>query len=401
MAREAFMGSRVLHLIRGAMVFTKDGFRKGDIAWTDGGVFADPNDPALRGADDAISGDGLCVIPGLCDIHLHGACGADMSDGDPAGLAAMARWEASRGTTSFCPATMTISSDSILKAMSSARAFHESAEASGWLDESGAPLARMEGIYMEGPFISTEKCGAQDPRHVMAPSADFLRQAHEASGGLVRFTVIAPEAPGAAEFAAASAAMGIRPCVGHTACTYDQARLAFESGACELTHAFNAMPPMLHRAPGPIPAAALCGAAAEIIADGIHIADPMIAMAFRFFGKERMILISDSMRAAGMPDGTYTLGGQEVLVKGREARLEDGTLAGSASCLLDCLRNAVLNARIPLCDAVCAAAVNPRRALGISLDFASPGSEASLIVLTKPEDGLLTRRIVVRGRDAG
>ncbi len=395
------MGSKALHLIKGAMAFDGRSFERRDIAWTEGGAYADPKD-CYFGADAEIQeGKGLYVIPGLCDIHLHGACGADMSDGDPNGLMKIAKWEASHGTTSFCPATMTIAEDAILKAMSSARAFYGEAKASCWRDSDKAPLARMEGIYMEGPFISREKCGAQDPRHVMDPSVEFLKQAQEASEGLVRFAVLAPEERGAVEFAKGALKMGIRTCIGHTACNYKQAIDAFKAGACELTHTFNAMPPMLHRAPGPIPAAALTGASAELIGDGIHIEDPMIAMAFRIFGEEKLILISDSMRAAGMPDGTYTLGGQEVFVKGREARLRDGTLAGSASCLLACLKNAVLGAKVPLESAVAAAAVNPRKAVGATFDgVGSIGGEASFIVLTPPEDGLSVLRIVVRGTDA-
>ncbi|MDD7021904.1 MAG: N-acetylglucosamine-6-phosphate deacetylase [Aeromonadales bacterium] len=395
------MGSKALHVIKGAMAFNGGSFERRDIAWTEDGAYADPKSCDALADAEIQDGKGLYVIPGLCDIHLHGACGADMSDGDPEGLFKMAKWEAAHGTTSFCPATMTITGDAILNAMSSAREFYGHAQESSWRGEDGAALARMEGIYMEGPFISREKCGAQDPRHVMAPSLEFLKKAQEASGGLVRFAVLAPEEDGAVEFAHGAFKMGIRPCVGHTACSYEQALEAFKSGACELTHTFNAMPPMLHRAPGPIPAAALAGASAELITDGIHIEDPMIAMAFRIFGEEKLILISDSMRAAGMPDGAYTLGGQEVFVKGREARLKDGTLAGSASCLLSCLKNAVLRAHVPLESAVTAAAVNPRRAAGaVFSGVGDIGGEASFIVLTPPEEGFLVRRIVVHGNDA-
>jgi N-acetylglucosamine-6-phosphate deacetylase len=389
-----------LHVLRNACFFTEGGFDYGDIAWTDEGEFVDPGRIRGEQLDENSSAEGCLVIPGLCDIHLHGACGEDMSDGRPEGLRKMAIWEASHGTAEFCPATMTIGRDDIVHAMASARSFHDEASAAGWRDAAGKPMARMAGVYMEGPFISREKCGAQDPRHVMSPSLEFLDEADRASGGLVRFAVIAPEEPGAEKFASGASERKIRPCVGHTACSFDEAAAAFRAGAVELTHAFNAMPPMLHRAPGPIPAAVLSGASAELIADGIHIANPMIAMAFRMFGAERMILISDSMRAAGLDDGTYTLGGQEVLVRGREARLRDGTLAGSVSCLFDCMRNAVLNAKVPLHDAVVAAAVNPRRAAGLDFEFAKPGSEASFIVLTRPANGLRIMRIVIGGADA-
>ena len=384
-----------IHSVKNAFVYTKNGFKKMDFIYSeDLGTFIDK--PGPNACDDICDASGCYVIPGLCDIHLHGADGADFSDGDPQALAIIAGWEARHGTTAFCPASMTVGKETILKAMDSARLFTKNVKDGKYHDTS---LSELLGVYMEGPFISKKKCGAQDPVNVIRPSAEFLKKAQDASGGLIRFCVTAPEGDDAIVFIREASALGIKICIGHTDCGYEKAIEAFSNGASELTHTFNAMPPMLHRAPGPIAAGALYNAYAELIADGIHVHNAMIAMTFRIFGPDRVILISDSMRAAGLKDGTYTLGGQRVNVKGSEARLDNGVLAGSVSCLYSCLRNAVLNAGVPLHDAVTAAAVNPRRQCGADTSFLGACDMATFLILSAPEDGLRIRKIVIKGKE--
>ncbi len=384
-----------IHSVKNAFVYTKNGFDKKDFLYSeDSGTFVDKVYSA--DADESCDASGCYVIPGLCDIHLHGADGADFSDGDPDALLTIASWEACHGTTAFCPASMTVDKETILKAMDSARLFTKNVKEGKYQDGS---LSELLGVYMEGPFISKKKCGAQDPVNVKAPSFEFLQQAQQTSGGLIRFCVTAPEGDGAISFIRKAASLGIKICIGHTDCDYEKAHEAFSNGACELTHTFNAMAPMLHRAPGPVAAAAFGNAYAELIADGIHVHNAMIAMTFRMFGPDRVILISDSMRAAGLKDGAYTLGGQKVNVKGSEARLDNGVLAGSVSCLYSCLRNAVLNAKVPLHDAVTAASVNPRRQCGADTSFLGSGNKATFLVLSAPDAGLKIKRIVMRGKD--
>ena len=222
--------------------------------------------------------------------------------------------------------------------------------------------ARLLGIHMEGPFFSAEKCGAQNPAHLRAPDAALLRRLNEGCGGLIRLIDVAPELPGALPFIEAAKAVGTVS-VAHTAATYEQARAAFDAGATHVTHLFNAMPPLLHRAPGVIGAAAENPAvSAELIADGLHVHESAVRAAFRLFGAARICLISDALSVCGMPDGAYHLGDQPVYLSGGIARLSGGTIAGAAANLMQGLQNAVRFGIAPE-DAVRAATFNPARAV--------------------------------------
>ena len=187
--------------------------------------------------------------------------------------------------------------------------------------------------------------------------------------------------------------------VSHTCADYETAQMAFRSGATHLTHTFDAMPDLQHRAPGPIPAALEAGADAELIADGIHVHPAMVRLAFRLFGEERMILISDSMEATGLPDGTYSLGGQDVTKRGRRAVLatDPDTIAGSVTNLFDCMRTAVLDMKVPLETAVRAATENPARSIGIEKDYGAiaPGRYVNVVLMDREMN---VRGIVQRGR---
>lgn len=296
---------------------------------------------------------GCWLIPGLTDLHFHGCRGADFSDGDGAGLQAMADYELSRGVTQICPAGMTLDEPQ-LRAICRMAAAHKARGGGG---------AELVGVNLEGPFLSEKKKGAQNGAWLRDPDPRLLRQLKEDSGGLVKLVSVAPELPGAVDFirqVKGEAAVS----VAHTACTYDQAMAAFEAGASQATHLFNGMNPFAHRDPGPVGAAADSDCRVELICDGVHIHPAMVRAVFKLFTPQRVILISDTMRAAGMPDGQYTLGGQDVTVKGSRATLADGTLAGSVTDLMACMTTAV-SFGIPLRDAVTAAAVNPAQALGI------------------------------------
>ena len=254
------------------------------------------------------------------------------------------------------------------------------------------------GINLEGPFISPSKVGAQNPEHVRAADADEFKKLQELSGGLFKLVDIAPEEPGAGAFIE-ELSDEVRISVAHTCAGYDAAKDAFQKGARHLTHLFNAMDPMHHRNPGPIPAAAeRDDVTAEIIADGVHIHPSMVRLAFNLFGDDRMILVSDTLRAAGLEDGTYDLGGQDVTVRGPEARIENGALAGSVSDLMRCFTVAVKGMDIPLASAVKAASVNPARAIGLEGEFGSleAGHVADAVLLD--EDTLEVRQVILRGR---
>ena len=297
--------------------------------------------------------DGALVIPGLVDIHVHGCAGADFSDGDYAGLVRMARHLARRGVTSFAPASMTLPYDALDKAFHAAARLRREGLADG---------ARLMGIQMEGPFLSREKRGSQNPAYLRLPDWDRFLRLYDAAEGLLRIVDVAPELPGAVEFPR-RASEKCRVSVAHTAAGYDQAAAVFDAGATHLTHLFNAMSGIHHRHPGPIGAASEReNVTAELICDGIHVHPSAVRMAFRLF-PGRICLISDALRCCGMADGSYSLGGQEILLSGGVARLTGGTIAGSAADLYQCMRRAV-SFGIPREQAVWAATALPARVIG-------------------------------------
>ena len=353
--------------ITGGQVFDlKEGFVRRDVCF-DGRLLS--NSSADGKTYDA---SGCYVIPGLTDLHFHGCMGKDFSDADPEGLEIMAKYELSQGVTQICPAGMTLLEDQLTKVCQVAAAHRDA----------NKPGAELCGINLEGPFLSTAKKGAQKADWIHAPDVDMFRRLMAASKGLVKLVSIAPEEPGAMEFIEAVEGE-VTVSIAHTTADYDTAMEAFRLGARQVTHLFNAMPPFSHRAPGVVGAALdtpLCNV--ELICDGVHIHPSVVRAVFKMFGYKRVILISDTMRAAGMSDGDYTLGGQAVKVKGKLATLADGTIAGSVTNLMNCMRTAV-SFGIPLEDAVWAAAVNPARAIGIFSRMGSlePGKRANVVVL--------------------
>ena len=368
-------------VIRSGEVFDGNGFVARDVYFEDG-VFVE-----AASDGDAIDASGCYVIPGLVDLHFHGSAGGDISDGDLDGLHAMGAYEASRGIVAMCPATMTLSEEILTKAAEAAAAYKPADNES-----------ELVGINMEGPYISPSKVGAQNPGYVRAADAEEFRRLQKVAGGLFKLVDLAPEEPGADEFIKELSGE-VRISLAHTCTDYDTAAHAFELGARHLTHLYNAMNSMHHRKPGPIPAAAeRDDVTAEIIADGVHIHPAMVRLAFNMFGDDRMILISDTLRAAGLGDGVYDLGGQDVTVKGYEARIDNGALAGSVSDLMRCLYVAAHDMDIPLASAVKAATCNPARALGIDDRYGSlePGHVACAVLLDK--ETLELKQVVLRGK---
>ena len=366
--------------ITGGRVFDlQKGFVERDVCFDGALLTPDSRD---GGSYDA---SGCYVIPGLTDVHFHGCKGADFSDGDPDGLQAMAEYELSRGVTQICPAGMTLLEDQLVKICQVAAA-HRAA------DKPGAMLC---GVNLEGPFLSHAKKGAQNGDWLRDPDPELLGRLMRESKGLVKLVSVAPELPGAMEFIE-SVEETVTVSLAHTTADYGTAMEAFRLGARQVTHLFNAMPPFSHRAPGVVGAALdTPGCSVELICDGIHIHPAVVRAAFKMFGAKRVILISDTMRAAGMPDGQYTLGGQDVVVKGKLATLTDGTIAGSVTDLMGCMKTAV-SFGIPLKDAVRAAAVNPAKAIGIYSRCGSlePGKRANVVIL---DENLELKDVFFRG----
>lgn len=323
---------------------------------------------------DGIDLNGAYVIPGLIDVHNHGNSGVDFSDGDYDGTVRMAQYLAKCGITSFAPATLTLPYDEL-----------ERAYAVGLRLKKATPpnAARLLGVHMEGPFFSEKKKGAQNGAYLRKPDYTAFRRLYDGCEGLIRIADVAPELEGAEEFVR----LASRDCtvsVAHTDATYEEAKTAFSSGATHLTHLFNAMPSLHHRKPGVIAAAAECEQVrAELICDGLHVHPAMVRMAFRIFGVARIILVSDALRCCGMPDGAYPLGGQTAYLQGKVAKLADGTLAGSATNLFDCMRNAIAFG-IPPEDAIRAATWNPACSVGAQEQVGSvaEGKLADFVVCT-------------------
>ena len=318
---------------------------------------------------EVIDAENFFVVPGLVDIHFHGCTGHDFCEGTHEAFRAIRDYESSVGVTTICPATMTLPEEKLISIMNSAKNF-----------------PGLAGIYLEGPFISKHKVGAQNPDYVAAPDIEMFKRLQDASGNLIKIAAIAPEVEGAFEFINAAKNL-TRLTIAHTTCNYETAKRAFESGVRQMTHLFNAMPGIHHREPGPIIAAAEDErVSVEIICDGVHVHPAVVRNTLKIFGSDRVIFISDSMEATGMSDGEYELGGLRVIKRGNRATLEDEkTIAGSVTNLFDCVRVAAKEMNIPLEVAIKCASLNPARAIGLedSVGSIQPGKKANLVLLNK------------------
>ena len=371
--------------ITGGQVFDlAQGFVLRDVC-TDAALIAETS-----GDGAVLDAAGCYVIPGLVDVHFHGCVGEDFSDATPDGLQKIADYELSQGVTYICPAGMTLPEDQ-LTAICKNTAAHRRQNTGG---------AEVVGAHLEGPFLCMAKKGAQNGDYLHDPDAAMLKRLQEAAEGCVRLVTLAPEQPGSIEFIRAAAELGIHVSVGHTVANYETAKAAFEAGADHATHLYNAMPPLAHRDPGVIGAAyEFPHVKPELICDGIHIHPAVVRLTFGLFGRERMIIISDSLRATGMPDGEYPFGGQMIEVHGNRATIlgHPETLAGSVTSLMGCLRQAV-SFGIPVADAVRACTYNPAQSIGIdhrtgTLDV---GKEASIVLLNQKD--LSIKAIVFKGQ---
>ncbi len=329
---------------------------------------------------------GKTVLPGFVDIHIHGCNKADTGNATPQALETMSRFLASKGVTSFCPTSMTVSHEDLKAVFGNIR---DCARA-------GLSGAVIRGINMEGPYISVAKKGAQAATHVRVPDIGEFNELNEWSGGLVRIVDIAPEEPGAEEFIRA-VSPGCTVSLAHSTAGYEQTKKAFDAGLRHATHLFNQMTPLAHREPGAV------GAffdddrpRAELICDGFHVHPAALRIAFRALGEDRSCAVSDAMEAAGCPVGEYVLGGQTVLVRDSRAFLADGTIAGSTTNLYDEFRN-LLSYGVPLRQALKSCTVNNAREIRAEDEIGSiaEGKRADLLVMG---DGWTLEKVFIGGK---
>ena len=331
------------------------------------GIITEITDKEVTG--EGIDAKGRRVIPGLVETHSHGCIGLDTMDAD---FEKMCRFYAENGTTSWLPTTMTMDYDSLLKVCNAKTDFEG---------------ANILGFHFEGPYISKKYKGAQNEAYIKNPSAEDFKQFKN-----VKLITMAPELSGAMEFIKEVS----KTCVvsiGHSDCDYDTAIEAMENGANCLTHTYNAMPPLDKRNPGPIGAGFEKGIYAQMICDGFHVSSPVVLATYKMFGADRMTLISDSIRPAGLPDGDYDFSGHKFNVKNKTVRLPDGTIAGSYASLWDCVKNCI-EFGIPFFDAVKMATETPAKMLNVNKGVVAVGYDADLLVIN---DNLEIETVIIGG----
>lgn len=342
-------------------------------------------------ADDGSEGDrislpGCMILPGFIDLHIHGAAGSDVCDGTPEAIRTISSYLARQGVTRFCPTTMTTSSLELE---------HIIGNIAQCMDK-GVPGAGIHGIHLEGPFLSLEKCGVQNEKHIMNPDINYFRRLNETFPEVIRIVDIAPEKEGSMQFIEAAS----KYCVvslSHSGSDYETAREAIRSGLSHVSHLFNAMTPINHRFPGAVMAVFDDDiVTAELICDGVHLHESIIRLAFLLLGRDRAITVSDSMRAAGMPDGEYFLGGKKVLVYDKRTSYANGRLAGSTTTMIEEIKN-LMHYGISFENAIRSATINPARRLSIDSVTGSieRGKLADLTVIDKDMNVVLT---VVKGK---
>ncbi|MCT8138539.1 N-acetylglucosamine-6-phosphate deacetylase [Anaerobacillus sp. CMMVII] len=326
----------------------------------------------------------ISIIPGMIDLHIHGTAGSDVMDGSLESLETICRTLPQEGTTSFLATTLTEDIPTIHQSLKTSGKFIEKNNTSG--------KAEILGIHLEGPFISPERAGAQDRNHMINPCLQTFTDFQRLAKNNIRLVTLAPEITGGIELIKHLTEIGVISSIGHSNAASQQVTRAIDAGASQVTHLFNAMRGLHHREPGVVGSALnshnlLC----ELIVDGIHVHPEMIDLAYKLKGKDGLVLITDSMRAKGLGDGSFHLGQQQVTVKQGKATLADRTLAGSVLSMNDALKNMLNFTKCSLSDVVQMTSVNPARQLKMfnkgSLEI---GKDADLVVLNENLDVVLT-----------
>lgn len=375
-------------VLSGRVVF-EDGILEDGIVVIEGERIAYAGSPLAEYVEGAkcVKADGY-IWPGLIDVHIHGAGGADVMDATPQAIHNIAETVAQFGVTGFLPTTVTGDKPQLEKAMANVVA-----EAPTIADG-----AEILGIHLEGPWICPQRSGAQNPDHIVDPAPEDAAWAVEKSSHMLRIVTMAPERPGALATIRELAKRGVNVSIGHTDATYDQVLEAIEAGAAHVTHCFNAMSGLHHREPGVVGAALTEDRlTVELIADGFHVHPAAVKLVTTAKGTDGTMLITDGMRAVGMPAGEYDLGGLRVFSDGETARLENGSLAGSLLTLDAAVRKTTAYSGMPLYKVVHMASLTPAKRLGVATEMGSirAGKLANLVVV---DEACRVERVFRRGK---
>jgi N-acetylglucosamine-6-phosphate deacetylase len=365
------------YILKGANIYGDNEFEYKDIV-VKNGIIQEICDEAKESEYNLPSiqlGKNDFVIPGFIDIHIHGSHGADVMDADVDALDVISKSIHSHGVTSYLATTMTASNENILKSMQAVAKYTAIQH---------RQRAKIVGIHLEGPFISPGKIGAQNPNYLQGADVEKLASWHHASNNLIKKITIAPEIANADKVIQYFNLQNIISSIGHTNCTMAQALKAIESGCSHATHLFNAMSPIEHRNPGAATALLMSKKVlAELIVDGIHLHPDMVKFTYEIKGCDNIALVTDAMSAQGAGEGVFDLGGQKVVVKNGEARLENGVLAGSVLTMNKALENMMKFSNCSLHDAVKMTSTNQAKSLGFKKGQIKVGYDAEFVVLDK------------------
>ena len=372
-------------LIKNCNIIYLDKIEKGSVLIENGKI--KEINPSNVNDTEVIDAEGLYLSPGFIDVHIHGAGGCDTMDGTVESINTIAKTIVEHGTTSFTPTTMTVAAEDIRKSMKVIKK----------LKEEGTEGANVLGAHLEGPFISPKAIGAQNPNFLLAPSVENYNKIVGDYGDAVVSITMAPEVEGAKELIKYLSDNGVTVSMGHTKATYDEAIEGIKCGACHSTHLYNAMTPFTHREPGVVGATFDTDITTETISDGIHISYPALRTAYKQKGTDKVLLVSDAMEACGMPDGQYSLGGQDVIVKNGAARLLDGTLAGSVLTLDKAVKNIYSNSNYPLNEVVRMATYNGAKHCHVEdhKGLIKAGYDADLILFN---EDIEIQKVFVKGK---
>jgi N-acetylglucosamine-6-phosphate deacetylase len=358
-------------LIRNIKLLENQEQKPGTVLIRDGQILAVGGENDIYKADVEIDGDGQMLIPGMIDVHIHGADGYDMMDGTLASIEAVSKACARTGCTTFLATSVSSTLEDLQKMIANV------AMVSG-----NEPGAKIVGVHIEGPYLNVKRKGMQNEQYLRHPDVEEMKVILEKSGSLIRMVTLAPELPGGLDLIDFLTERGIIAAIAHSDCDYDQAKLAFGRGASHVTHCFNGMRPIHHRDPGLVIAAfEEEHVSVQAIVDNVHLHPAIVRLMHREKGADKMVLITDALQAMGMGDGTYLFGGHEVKVSQGVAKLADGTLASSTVTMNEALKKAV-QAGIPLADAIKMATQTPADILGLTTKGRiQPGADADLILI--------------------